>query len=131
MPLKLVKDLMVKDVVTISPFSSLREALKLMKKHSIKSLVVDRQNPHDAYGLITYTNILKTIIAEEGDIDLINVYDVCIKPAIAISQEMAVKHAASLMSQHKLKRLLVTSDNKLVGLLTMDDMVSDILSLIE
>lgn len=122
---------MVKDVVTISPFSSLREALKLMKKHKIKSLVVDRQNPHDAYGLITYTNILKTIIAEEGDIDLINVYDVSIKPAIAISQEMAVKHAASLMSQHKLKRLLVTSDNKLVGLLTMDDMVTDILSLIE
>jgi len=131
MSLKLVKDLMVKDVVTISPFSSLREALKLMKKHKIKSLVVDRQNPHDAYGLITYTNILKTIIAEEGDIDLINVYDVSIKPAIAISQEMAVKHAASLMSQHKLKRLLVTSDNKLVGLLTMDDMVTDILSLIE
>ncbi len=131
MSLKLVKDLMVRDVVTISPFSSLREALKLMKKHKIKSLVVDRQNPHDAYGLITYTNILKTIIAEEGDIDLINVYDVSIKPAIAISQEMAVKHAASLMSQHKLKRLLVTSDNKLVGLLTMDDMVSDILSLIE
>ncbi|GGW67770.1 CBS domain-containing protein [Alishewanella tabrizica] len=131
MSIRLVKDLMVKDVVTISPFSSLRAALTLMKQHNIKSLVVDRQNPHDAYGLITYTNILKTIIAEEGDIDLINVYDVCIKPAIAISQEMAVKHAASLMSQHKLKRLLVTNDNKLVGLLTMDDMVSDILRLIQ
>ena len=35
MSLKLVKDLMVRDVVTISPFSSLREALKMMKKHSI------------------------------------------------------------------------------------------------
>lgn len=131
MSVKLVKDLMVQEVIAISPFSSLRDALTLMKKHRIKSLVVDRQNPHDAYGLITYTNILKTIIAEEGDIDLINVYDVCIKPAIAVSQEMAVKHAASLMSQHRLKRLLVTSDNKLVGLLTMDDMVSDILSLID
>lgn len=131
MSLKLVKDLMVTQVITISPFSSLREALSLMKKHNIKSLVVDRQNEHDAYGLITYTNVLKTIIAEEGDIDLINVYDVCVKPAITVSPKLAVKHAAAMMSQHRLKRLLVTSDNQLVGLLAMDDLVSDILSLIE
>jgi len=131
MTVKLVQDLMVKNVITISPFSTLREALSLMKKHNIKSLVVDRQTEHDAYGLITYTNVLKTIVAEEGDIDLINVYDVCVKPAITVSPRLAVKHAASLMSQHKLKRLLVTSDNKLVGLLAMDDLVADILSLIE
>lgn len=131
MSIKLVQDLMVTAVITISPFSTLREALSLMKKHNIKSLVVDRQNEHDAYGLITYTNILKTIIAEEGDIDLINVYDVCIKPAITVSPKLAVKHAAAMMSQHRLKRLLVTSDNQLVGLLAMDDLVSDILSLIE
>ena len=131
MAVKLVKHLMVANVICISPFSTLREALSMMKKHNIKCLVVDRQSPHDAYGLITYTNILKTIIAEEGDIDLINVYDVCIKPAIAVSQEMAVKHAADLMSQHRLKRLLVTSSNQLVGLLTMDDMISDILLMID
>ncbi|WP_333609093.1 CBS domain-containing protein [Arsukibacterium sp.] len=131
MAVKLVKDLMVPQVVTISPFSSIREALSLMKKHNIKCLVVDRQSAHDAYGLITYTNVLKTIIAEDGDIDLINVYDVCVKPAIAVSQELAVKHAADLMSQHKLKRVLVTSNNQLTGLLTMDDMISDILQLID
>lgn len=131
MSLKLVQDLMVTRVITISPFSSLREALSLMKKHNIKSLVVDRQNEHDAYGLITYTNVLKTIISEEGDIDLINVYDVCVKPAITVSPKLAVKHAAAMMSQHRLKRLLVTSDNQLVGLLAIDDLVSDILSLIE
>lgn len=131
MTIKLVKDLMVTQVITISPFSTLREALSLMKKNNIKSLVVDRQSEHDAYGLITYTNILKTIIAEEGDIDLINVYDVCVKPAITVSPKLAVKHAAAMMSQHRLKRLLVTQDNQLVGLLAMDDLVSDILSLIE
>jgi len=131
MTIKLVQDLMVTQVITISPFSTLREALSLMKKNNIKSLVVDRQSEHDAYGLITYTNILKTIIAEEGDIDLINVYDVCVKPAITVSPKLAVKHAAAMMSQHRLKRLLVTQDNQLVGLLAMDDLVSDILSLIE
>jgi predicted transcriptional regulator len=82
--MRLVKDVMITDVVTISPFAKMREALSLMKRHKIKSLVVDKQNQHDAFGLITYSDILKTVIAEEGDIDLLNVYDICAKPVIAV-----------------------------------------------
>ena len=67
--MKLVKDVMVRDVMTISPFASIREALSQMKQHSVKSLVVEKTSEHDAWGLITYTNVLKTVIAEDGDID--------------------------------------------------------------
>ncbi|MGT0150533.1 CBS domain-containing protein [Vibrio metschnikovii] len=44
----LVKDVMIRDVVTISPFAKLREAMMLMKKHHLKSLVVEQQNANDA-----------------------------------------------------------------------------------
>jgi CBS-domain-containing membrane protein len=95
----LVKDIMMRDVVTVSPFATLRDALALMKQHNLKCLVVEQQDPHDAWGLITYTNILKTIVAENGDIDLINVYDVCAKPAISgssVSASRARFHCAML-----------------------------------
>jgi signal-transduction protein with cAMP-binding, CBS, and nucleotidyltransferase domain len=128
---QLVKDLMVTQVISISPFAPLREALQQMKNHQIKCLVVDRQSLHDAYGIITYSHILKTIIAEQGDIDLINVYDVCTKPAIHVHSELAVKYAAELLTQHQMKRLLVMDNNQLVGLLTMDDMVTDVFRLLE
>ena len=82
----LVKDIMMRDVVTVSPFATLRDALSLMKQHNLKCLVVEQQDPHDAWGLITYTNVLKTIVAENGDIDLINVYDICAKPAIGVGE---------------------------------------------
>jgi len=131
MKVQLVKDLMVSQVISISPFAPIREALQLMKTHRIKCLVVKRQSPHDAYGIITYSHILKTIIAEQGDIDLINVYDVCTKPAIHVHSELAVKHAADLLSQHQIKRLLVLDNNQLVGLLTMDDLVTDIFRLLD
>ncbi|WP_151703884.1 CBS domain-containing protein [Nitrincola alkalilacustris] len=127
----LVKDLMVTDVVTISPFAKLREALSMMKRHGLKSLVVERTNPHDAYGLITYTNILKTVIAEDGDIDLLNVYDICAKPTLSVGQSLAVKHVAAIMSQHRLKRLLVLNDNDLVGFISMDDIMEELLKKIE
>ncbi|EGM77578.1 Putative signal-transduction protein [Rheinheimera sp. A13L] len=128
---QLVNDLMVRQVISISAFAPIREALLLMKTHKVKCLVVDRQSVHDAYGIITYSHILKTIIAEQGDIDLINVYDVCTKPAIHVHSELAVKHAAELLTQHKIKRLLVLDNNQLVGLLTMDDLVSNVFRLLD
>jgi len=128
---KQVRDVMITDVVTISPFSTLRDALLVMKERGVKSLVVERHDRHDAYGILTYTHLLKTIIAEEGDIDLINVYDVCAKPALSVHADLATQHAAHLMYQHNLKRLLVTENNSVVGIVTTNDLVRDILRIIE
>lgn len=131
MSVKLVKDIMVKDVVTITPFNTLREALSKMKARKVKSLVVEKQDEHDAFGLVTYTNILKTIIAEEGDVDLINVYDIYIKPALTVHPNLSINHAAKIMSKYKVKRLIVTSGNELCGILTIDDLIADTLKLID
>ncbi|QEW07817.1 CBS domain-containing protein [Nitrincola iocasae] len=127
----LVKDVMVNDVITVSPFATLRDALSLMKRHKLKSLVVEKTNDNDAYGLITYTNIVKTVVAESGDIDLINVYDVCAKPVISVGQSLSVKHAASLMITSRVKRILVLKDNEMVGLLCMNDIVQTLLNDLE
>ncbi|HNQ76205.1 MAG TPA: CBS domain-containing protein [Pseudothauera hydrothermalis] len=125
----LVKDIMVREVVTVSPFATIREAMKVMKQHGVKSLVVTKRHEHDAFGIITYTNILKTIVAEEGDIDLINVYDICAKPAISISREVEIKHAARMMVNLGIRRLIVTATNELAGIVTMDDIVGAILEM--
>lgn len=126
-----VRDVMVTDVVKVSPFATIREALQLMKRHDLKSLVVDKRAEHDAYGLITYTNVMKTVIAEEGDIDLLNVYDVCAKPALSVGKSLAVKHVASLMTEHRVKRLVVLDDNELVGFIAMDDIMDVLLASID
>jgi signal-transduction protein with cAMP-binding, CBS, and nucleotidyltransferase domain len=127
----LIKDIMVRDVATISPFATIREAMSAMRKRGVRSLVVDKKHEHDAYGIITYTTILKTIVAEEGDIDLINVYDVAAKPVITVSRELEVKHVAKLMVNQGIRRVIVTLNNELEGLITMDDIVDSILDLVE
>jgi signal-transduction protein with cAMP-binding, CBS, and nucleotidyltransferase domain len=127
----LVKDIMQTEVVTISPFATLREAMAQMKRHSVKSLVVERRDEHDAYGIVTYTTILQTIVAEEGDIDLINVYDVCTKPVITVPAGMHVKYVAGLMVSQGLQRLVVLDSSAMVGLVTMNDIVGEVLALAE
>lgn len=124
----LVKDIMITNVYTVSPFAPLREALKLMKSYNVKSLVVEKSTEQDAYGLITYTNVLKTVIAEDGDIDLLNVYDVCAKPALSVGKSLAVKHVAAMMSEHRVKRLVVLEDNDLIGFITMNDIMDLLLT---
>jgi CBS domain-containing protein len=127
----LVQDIMQSNVVTISPLATLRDAMAKMKANKVKSLVVERRDRHDAYGIITYTTVLRTIVAEEGDIDLINVYDVCRKPVIAVPQLMDVKYVAQLMAYQRLSRLVVLESGDLVGIITMNDIVSEVLKMAE
>lgn len=127
----LVKDIMQTEVVTISPLATLRDALTKMRFHKIKSLVVERRDENDAYGMITYAEILRTIVAEEGDIDLINVYDVCMKPALIVPQVMDVKYVARMMISQYTRRVVVLEGGELIGLVTMNDIVGDLLALAE
>jgi CBS domain-containing protein len=124
----LVKDIMQTEVITISPLATLREAMAKMRRHKVKSLVVERRDEHDAYGMITYSAILRTIVSEEGDIDLINVYDVCTKPALIVPQMMDVKYVARMMIAQFQRRVVVLESGHLVGLVTMNDIVGEVLA---
>lgn len=125
----LVQDIMKTRVITVSPLATLREAMAIMSKHNVKSLVVERRDETDAYGLLTYTAILRTIVAEEGDIDLINVYDVCVKPVITVPPKMDLKYVARLMAKHRLGRLVVLEGGDMVGIVTMNDIVGEVLAM--
>ncbi|MFI7481489.1 CBS domain-containing protein [Kocuria sp. M1R5S2] len=119
-----VKDVMVSDVITISPYSTVRHALTTMRTRQVKSLVVEPQHAHDAYGLLSYSELLRTIVAEEGDVDLLNVYDVAVKPVVTVGEDLSVHQAAALMSRFHLNRLVVVQGNELIGLLAMNDILA-------
>lgn len=128
---KHVADLMVSDVVTISPMAKLREAMQLMRDRKIKSVVVEKQSPGDAWGVLTYSMVLRTVIQEDGDVDLINVYDVATKPAVCVSRKLEIRHAVGMMLNLGIKRLIVSEHNELEGILTMNDIVGAILEKME
>ena len=120
----LVENIMIKDgLVTISPMAPLKDALKLMKEKKVKSVIVNKIRPSDAYGILTYKNILSSIVAEDGDIELLNVYDVYSKPAIQLSKELDIKYAAQMMVRNGIKRILVIDNNELEGIVTMNDII--------
>lgn len=128
----LVSEVMIKNnLAIISPMAPVRDALTMMRKTKVKSLIVDKLRPSDAYGLLTYKNILFSIISNDGDIDLLRVYDICSKPAIQVSKQLDLKYASQLMVRNNVKRLLVVDNNELEGILTMTDILTLFLETIE
>lgn len=123
----LVAGIMQKNVVTISPLATVREALMMMKDRGVRSLVVDKRHAGDAYGLIAYRDVAKSVIAEDGDIDLLNVYDIAQKPALQVSQHLETRYLARLMIQYSVKCVLVIDNNELQGFVSDTDVVTSLI----
>jgi CBS domain-containing protein len=129
----LVKDVMTpkEKLITISPMGSVREALNLMKSNEVRSVIVDKSSVDGAYGLLTFKNILQSIVAESGDIDLLNVYDIASTPAVSVSAQLNLKYAAQMMVTSSIKRLLVIDNNELLGIVTMTDIIGILMDSVE
>jgi len=129
----LVKEIMTpkEKLVCVSPMATVRESLKLMRAHKVRSVIVEKTSPSGAYGLVTFKNILQSIVAQDGDIDLLNVYDIANTPAISVSAELDVKYAARMMVTSSIKRLLVIDNNELQGILTMTDIIGILMDSME
>jgi CBS domain-containing protein len=129
----LVKDVMTpkEKLISVEPIATAREALRLMRTHSVKSVIVEKTSSDGAYGLLTFKNILQSIVAEDGDIDLLNVYDIATTPAISVSAQLDIKYAAKMMVNSSIKRLLVIDNNELLGILTMTDIIGILMDSVE
>lgn len=122
-----VRDIMVREVVTVDGIATVREALTLMRDKDIKSLVVNRRNEDDAYGIVTLYDIVKKVVTRELPLDMTNVFDIMCKPLITVSPGLKVKYVARLMSQFDVKRAVVLADGELIGIVSMEDIVYNML----
>ena len=124
---KKVRDIMVRDVATVDGIATVREALQRMRDRHIKSLVVNRRHPDDAYGIITLYDIVNKVVTQGRRLEMTNVYEVMNKPLITVSQGLAVKYAARLMSQFDVKRAVIIEHGELIGIVSMQDIVYSML----
>lgn len=122
-----VKDRMVTDVVTIDGAATLIEALELMLEKNVKSVVVPPRNSSDAFGMLSFTDIARKVLAEDEQIEMLNVFDVMSKPAYSAEAEWDIKYAARLMINLGVSRVIVTDSGKLAGLVSMSDLVRSLL----
>ncbi len=116
----LVARRMSRDPISISPEASIQEAIELMKTHSIRHLpVVDGQER--LVGWVSDTELRGVFIASM--IEELTVGDVMIADPITVSSSDVLEQAALLISKHKIGGMPVLEDDKLVGIITVVDIL--------
>jgi CBS domain-containing protein len=127
-----IENIMVPDVVTITPESTLYEAARIMGQKHIGSLVVEKYKT--PVGIITERDLLREVvdrgIALEKDwlvggtsIKEEKVEKLMSYPLITISIKSSIKEAAQMMIEKKIRRIAVGEAGKIVGIITAADLI--------
>ncbi len=135
-----VEDIMTREVVTVAPGASLKQAANLLLEHRISGLpVVDNQG--DVLGVVSETDILQKeasglqvpgplawlvgfdVEVDRSKVDARLVGEAMTSPPLTIAAHSPVSLAAQRMSEKGVNRLPVVENGELVGIVTRADLV--------
>lgn len=114
-----VSEWMVKDPVTVTPQTEVREAIGLMRQHSIRHLPVVEGDKF--IGLVTASGLRELILPSM--VETIHLRDVMIQHPITIGPDTHIDTAARLIHENKIGGLPVVVGRRLVGILTVSDIL--------
>lgn len=101
---------------------ALEDAVKLMAQHNVGSLAVVDVNGR-TIGLMTEPDIVSTIARDGASSLLRRVSDVMRTPAPACEAETRVSEAMALMTRARVRYLLVERQGRVVGIVSIGDLV--------
>jgi len=118
------KDIMSTEVVTIKGTATVAAAVAKMKKAGVRSLIVERRAPDDAYGIVTQRDVAYKVLAPGLDPATVKVHEIMSKPLVVVNPNLDVKYVARLMANMKLSRAPVIGDHRLLGVVSISDLVT-------
>jgi signal-transduction protein with cAMP-binding, CBS, and nucleotidyltransferase domain len=119
---ELLSEVINRNVVTVSPTAALSEAAYLMMNEDIGALVVVDGEARPV-GIITDRDLVVSAIAEGINPDEITVEEIMTKPLVTVDEETDLFEMLSVLSENSIRRLPVTRGIKLVGIVSVDDLI--------
>jgi CBS domain-containing protein len=116
-----LEDVMVENVITVEERATVKKTAELMNKHDIGCLVVLKKGA--PAGIVTERDMLKRILLGSKDPEKTKVSEIMSKPLITGKPQMTIEDAAKLMFKRDIKKLPVSQNGQLVGLVTLTDLV--------
>ena len=117
----LIREVMTETVVTAPPERTVREIAEMMRERNVGSVVlIQEQRP---VGFLTDRDLTVSVLADGRDLGD-HAADHASTPVITANAEMQVEEAAELMVRHGVRRLVIVDGDRLIGILTLDDIAS-------
>ena len=108
------KDIMTKKVITVSPLTTVKDLAKTLTKNDISGVpVADKTGK--LLGIVSATDI----VAKSGK----QVKAIMSQKVVSVTEETPVEEIANLLTTHKINRVPVLREKKLLGIVSRADIV--------
>jgi CBS domain-containing protein len=122
------RDIMQVEVAAVPPETTVRQAAIRMKREGVRSLIVERADPDDAWGIVTYSDIVAKVLAWGMDPAEVTVEEIMIKPLVVVNPNLKVEYIARLFAQTGIGHAPVISEHKLVGVISKTDLIVEVVA---
>jgi CBS domain-containing protein len=115
-----------RDVVVIDRTESVRKAIELMRTHHVGDVIVveKKDGASRPLGILTDRDIVLEILAEDVELEAVNVGDVMSYELQTVDENTKFLDAIKVMRTKGIRRLpVVDAQGSLVGILAVDDIL--------
>ena len=114
----------MRTIIAIDAKSKVKDAARLMVEKKIGSLIANRDGL--PFGMVTERDMMREIVAKAVDPSKISVGEIMTAPLATIDASATLIDAARKMVEKKLKRLVVTEGDKIIGIVSQTDLVQHV-----
>ena len=119
----LIQDIMTRALITVNLSTTSLQIAKMMEQGGIGAIIVqDNSNP---VGIVTDRDFATKIAANNLSFDT-TVEKIMSSPLITINHNEPISAAAERMTSKKIRKLAVTENGKVVGIITSTDLVTQL-----
>lgn len=116
-----IRKIVTKDILKADVNTSVKDAAKLMRDKKVGCLLIEQDKK--LMGIITETDIVRNLVAEERNPGSTLVSAIMNSPILTIDIEKSIIDANDMMDKNKIRHLAVTEEGKIVGVVSVRDII--------
>ena len=118
-----IQDIMIKTLISVNPKTTAHQISKMMEQGGIGAVLVKEND--NLVGIITDRDFATKIAANNLSLDT-PAQKMMSSPIVTINHDEPISAAAEKMTSKKIRKLAVSDNGKIVGLVTSTDLVTQL-----
>ena len=117
-----IGDYMTEKPISVPVDATVEEAAQSMKLHNIGSLLI--KDGEKFVGIVTQTDFSQKVVTKGMETETTPISEIMTSPMFTMDRYSTIEEANAFMRKHKIGHLGVTDDDKIVGILSISNLLN-------